>query len=83
MERHMAQALDNWLTTPPEEKYNMTLSEEYDHDFEPEEICLTCGESDENCECDADDKDMGNGDYCVICQEEEDAPIHTMTDEEE
>lgn len=74
----MAQSLDRWLTTDPRDN----MSDEYDHDFDPEQICANCDCAEDECECDADDRDIVDGQFCVICQEEEDEPIHQEDDDE-
>lgn len=59
------------------------MSDEYDHDFDPEQICANCDCAEDECECDADDRDIVDGQFCVICQEEEDEPIHQEDDDED
>lgn len=47
---------------------------EYDHDFEPEQLCANCGEPADNCEC--DDQEMEDQDECCVCGGSEADPVH-------
>ena len=51
--------------------------DEYDHDFEPFEVCVNCDETHENCECDEfEPKEMPDIDECNDCGLPESDPIH-------
>jgi hypothetical protein len=49
--------------------------DQYDHDFEPEQICLECGEDESNCECE-EGGEIGDGEECVVCGLSQDDPVH-------
>jgi hypothetical protein len=49
---------------------------EYDHEFEPTEVCENCGTDTDNCDCEEDEQDFQEQDECAICGEGADEPIH-------
>jgi hypothetical protein len=52
-----------------------TDDDQYDHDFEPEQVCLECGEGESNCECE-EGGEIGDGEECLVCGMSEADPVH-------
>jgi hypothetical protein len=51
--------------------------DQYDHDFEAEEVCTTCGETQDNCEGHEDfDEEYEDSDVCAVCGNDRSDPVH-------
>jgi hypothetical protein len=50
------------------------VNDEYDHEFEPAQVCTNCDELEEDCEC--DDPFMEDSEECAECGCDEGDPVH-------
>lgn len=55
----------------------------YDHDFEPEQMCATCDCEESDCTCDDDEQEIVDGSDCAICGYDESDDQHIEDEEEE
>jgi hypothetical protein len=58
-----------------------SVGEDYDHDFEAEELCVHCDEVSDNCQCEfGEDSDLEEEYYdseeCAVCGMGESDPAH-------